>query len=103
MLAVNQMGNEISGGTDPSGWRYLLDPTFKGSERPCWFFWLRALHTTRSRGPVRHRPAGDGVGHQRSARPLAHLSTIGPGLLVQTRPTPPPPLGWRSGLCCLEA
>src|ERR1700757_1608616 len=29
-----------------------LEPTFKGSECPCRFFGLRALHTTRSRGPV---------------------------------------------------
>ena len=66
---------------------YLLarkrgQPTFKGSECPCRFFALRALHTTRSRGPARHRPAGDGVGHQRAARPLAHRSIIGPALLV---------------------
>jgi len=52
----------------------LLKPTFKGSERPCRFFGLRVLHTTRSRGPVRHRPGGDEVGHQQSGRPLAHLS-----------------------------
>ena len=30
MLAVNQMGNEMSGGTDPSGRRYLLDETSDG-------------------------------------------------------------------------
>src|SRR5215510_7515902 len=60
----------------------MLEPTFKGSECPCRFLGLRALHTTRSRDPGRHRPAGDGVGHQRSARPLAPRSTIGPGLLV---------------------
>src|SRR5262245_210075 len=83
--------------------RMHLVPTFKGSERPCWFFGLRALHTTRRRAPVRHRPAGDGVGPQRSARLLAHRSKIGPGQLVQTKPTPPPPLGLRSGLCCLES
>src|SRR5512145_2652589 len=59
---------------------------FKGSECPCRFFGLRALHTTKSRGPGRHRPAGAGVEHQRSARPLAHLSTIGPVLLGQTWP-----------------
>jgi hypothetical protein len=60
----------------------IFHPTFKGSECPCRFFGLRVLHTTRRRGPVRHRPAGDEVGPQRTARPLAHLSTIGPGLLV---------------------
>ena len=42
-------------------------PTFKGSECPCCIFGLRARHTTRRRGPVHHRPAGDGVGHQRAA------------------------------------
>src|SRR5439155_13730343 len=78
-----------------------LCPTFKGSDCPCRFFGLRALHTTRSRGPARHRPAGDEVGPQRAARPLAHLSIVVPVLLGQTRPTPPLPLGWRSGLCCL--
>ena len=78
-----------------------VEPTFKGSECPCRFFGLRALHTTKSRGPVRHRPADAGVEHQRAARPLAHLSIIGPVLLVQTRPIPPPPLGLLSGLCCL--
>jgi hypothetical protein len=30
-------------------------PTFKGSECPCRFFVLRALHTTRRRDPARHR------------------------------------------------
>ena len=78
-----------------------FDPTFKGSECPCRFFGLRALHTTKSRGPVRHRPADAGVEHQRAARPLAHLSIIGPVPLMQTRPIPPPPLGLLSGLCCL--
>jgi hypothetical protein len=43
-----------------------FEPTFKGSECPCRFFELRARHTTRSRGPVRHRPAGDRVGHPRA-------------------------------------
>jgi len=76
-------------------------PAFKGSECPCRFFGLRALHTTKSRGPVRHRPADAGVEHQRAARPLAHLSIIGPVPLMQTRPIPPPPLGLLSGLCCL--
>ena len=79
----------------------VVQPTFKGSESPCRFFGLRALHTTKSQGPKRHRPAGAGVEHQRAARPLAHRSTIGPGLLVQTRPIPPPPLGLLSGPCCL--
>src|SRR5215510_9796979 len=55
------------------------------------------------RGPARHRPAGDEVGPRRTARPLAHLSTIGLGLLVQTRPTPPLLLGSLSGLYCLGA
>ena len=59
-----------------------LHPTFKGAECPCCVFGLRALHTTRSRGRGRHRSAGDGVGHQRAARPLAHRSIIGPALLV---------------------
>src|SRR5438067_10141058 len=45
-----------------------LYPMFKGSEYPCRIFGLRALHTTRSRGPKRHRPADDEVGHQRAAR-----------------------------------
>src|SRR5215471_1716326 len=57
-------------------------PTFKGSECSYRFFGLRVLHTTRHRGPVHHRPAGDEVEPQRTARPLAHLSTIGPRLLV---------------------
>src|SRR5262249_40630674 len=81
----------------------LVQPTFKGSECPCRFFALRALHTTRSRGPVHHRPAGDRVGHQRTVRPLDHLSIIAPVRLVQTRPTRLQPLGWRSGLCCRGA
>jgi len=33
----------------------VVDPTFKGSECPCRFFRLRALRTTKSRGPRRHR------------------------------------------------
>ena len=44
-----------------------FQPTFKGSECPCRFFGLRTLHTTRSRDRAHHRPAGDRVGHQRSA------------------------------------
>src|SRR5262249_22035842 len=86
-----------------SRWREIKYPTFKGSECPCRFFELRALHTTRSRCPVHHRPAGDKVGHQRTVRPLDHLSIIAPVRLVQTRPTRLPPLGWRSGLCCRGA
>jgi hypothetical protein len=58
------------------------NPMFKGSECLYRFLGLRALHTTRSRGPVRHRSAGDGAGHQRSVQPLAHLSIVGPVLLV---------------------
>src|SRR5919202_2253989 len=67
-------------GSIEDGWtvavirHYLVQPTFKGSECPCRFFVLRALHTMQSRAPVRHRSAGDGIGHQRSARPLAHLA-----------------------------
>src|SRR5437870_9544796 len=76
-----------------------LLPTFKGSECPCRFFVLRALHTTRRRGPVRHRAADDGVGHHISARPLVRLFLIGSGLLGQTRPTPLPPLVSLSCLC----
>ena len=60
----------------------FIDPTFKGSECPYRIFGLRALYTTRGRGLEHHRPAGDGVGHPRAARPLGHLSIIGPGLLV---------------------
>ena len=73
---------------------YTLHPMFKGSECPCRFFGLRALPTTKSRGPRRHRPAGAEIEPQRAARPRAHRSTIGLGLLVQTRPIPRPPLGW---------
>lgn len=54
-----------------------LQPTFKGSESPFHFFALRALHTTRSRGPAHHRAAGDGIAHQTSARPVDHLLLIG--------------------------
>src|SRR5262249_44555523 len=43
--------------------REALKPTFKGSESPFRFFVLRALHTTRSRGPAHHRAAGDRIGH----------------------------------------
>ena len=60
----------------------VQEPTFKGSECPYRIFGLRALYTTRGRGLEHHRPAGDGVGHPRAARPLGHLSIIGPGLLV---------------------
>src|SRR4029453_10012965 len=51
-----------------------FNPPFKGSECPCRFLGLRGLHTMRRRGPMRHRPAGDEVGPQRTAQPLAHLS-----------------------------
>src|SRR5262245_60212412 len=44
------------------------EPTFKRSECPYRFFVLRALHTTRSQGPVHHKAADDGVGHHISAR-----------------------------------
>src|SRR5215510_5779876 len=91
----------VETGTNQIGW--MLPPTFKGSECPCRFFGLRARYTTKSQGPVHHTPAGDGVGPQRAARPLAHRSIIGPVLLGQTRPTPPLQLGWRSGLCCQGA
>src|SRR6266436_1728037 len=79
----------------------VVYPTFKGSECPSRFFVLRALHTTRSRGPRRHRAAGDGVGYQRAARFLVHLSLIGSGPRGQTRPTLPSPLGSLSCLCSL--
>ena len=69
-----------------------FQPTFKGSDCPYRFLGLRARHTTRSRAPGRHSPAGDGVGLQRAARPLGHRSTIEPGLLGRTRP--PPPRRW---------
>jgi putative transposase len=42
-------------------------PTFKGSECTCRLFVLRALHTTWSRAPVHHRPAGDGTERQKAA------------------------------------
>src|SRR5215471_6386628 len=77
----------------------MLQPTFKGSECTCRFFGLRALYTTHSRDPVRHRAADDGVGHHTPARPLDHLSIIGPVLPGQTRPTRLPPLGSLSRLC----
>src|SRR5438874_433543 len=64
---------------------------------------LRALHTTRGPDRVRHRSAGDEVGHHRSARSLAQLLLIGLGPRGQTTPTSRPLLGWRSGLCSLEA
>jgi hypothetical protein len=85
------------------GRRGVLPPMFKGSESPSHFLGLRVVRTTRSRDRVRHRPAGAGAGPQRAARPLGHLSSIGPGLLGQLRRTPPPLLGWLSGLCCLGA
>jgi len=50
---------------------------------------LRALHTMSGRGPGRRSTAGDGAVPHRSAHPLDHLSEIGPGPLVQIRPTPP--------------
>jgi len=82
---------------------FTVKPTFKGSECPCRFFWRRARHTTRGRGPAHHTPAGERVGHPRAARPLAPLSITGPVLCVPTRPPPPPSLGVRSGLCGLGA
>src|SRR5262249_50719486 len=78
-------------------------PRFKGSKRPRRFFGLKALHTTRGRDLAHDTPAGGEAGDHRCAAPLAHLSTIGPVLLGQTRPTLPPLLGWRSGLCSLGA
>src|SRR4029453_6182513 len=78
-----------------------LSPPLKGSECPSRFFVLRALYTTKSRGPVRHRAAGDGVGHHTSARPVDRLPLIGSALLVQTRPTLPLPLGLLSALFSL--
>ena len=60
----------------------VMEPTFKGPECPSRFFGLRTLHTTQSRDRAHHRPTGDSAGHQRSARPLDHLSIIGPMLLV---------------------
>jgi Domain of unknown function (DUF4277) len=56
--------------------RAALNPTFKGSESPFRFFVLRALHTTRRRGPAHHRAAGDGLAHHTSARPADQLSLI---------------------------
>src|SRR5215475_8410574 len=41
---------------EPTGRTIVLQPTFKGSESPSRFFGLRAWHTTRSQGPVPHRP-----------------------------------------------
>jgi transposase len=70
----------IEGRVNSESYQAFL-PTFKGSERPCRFFGLRALYTTRSRGPAHHRPTGEGAGHPRTARPRAHLSSIGPALL----------------------
>src|SRR5215510_4560043 len=82
---------------------FVLVPMFKGSNRPRRFFGLKARHTTRNRDPAHDTPAGGEAGDHRFAAPLAHLSTLGPGLLGQTRPTPPPLLGWWSGLCALGA
>src|SRR5262249_23263280 len=76
-------------------------PRSRGLHVPTVFFVLRALYTMSGRAPVRHRPGGDKVGDHISARPLAHLAIIGPGLLVQIRPTRPPPLGSLSYLCSL--
>src|SRR6516225_6533484 len=80
-----------------------MEPTFKGSNCPSRFFVLRALHTTRSRDPAHDTPAGGGVEYHRPASPLDDLSILGPGLHGQTRLTPPPPSGLRSGLCSLGA
>src|SRR2546425_3990578 len=80
-----------------------LMPTFKGSECPCRFFVLRALHTTRSRGPGRRRSTDDGVGHHRPARSPDRPYLIGSEPLGQIRPTPPPPLVSLSCLCSLGA
>src|SRR6516165_7487509 len=80
-----------------------MHPRFKGSNRPRRFFELKALHTTRGRDLAHDTPAGGEAGDHRCAAPLAHLSTIGPVILVQIRPTLPPLLGWRSDLCSLGA
>src|SRR5437879_13296057 len=55
---------EILDPISPKWLRPAFKPMFKGSEYPCRIFGLRALHSTRSRGPKRHRPADDEVGHQ---------------------------------------
>jgi hypothetical protein len=81
----------------------VFQPTCTGSEYPYRFFVLRALQTTSGRGSVRHRAAGDAVGHQRAARPLARRSLIGAEPRGPTRPTPLPPLVSLSGLCSLES
>jgi hypothetical protein len=81
-------------------WAGVRHPAFKRSECLYRFFVLRALHTTRSRVPVRRRAAGDGVGHHSAARPLNRLFLTGLKPLGQTRP-PPPPLGLLSCLCSL--
>src|SRR5215467_14009196 len=57
-----------------------LQPRFKGSDRPRHFFGLKALHTTRSRGPAHDIPARGEAEDHRCAALLAHLSTIGPVL-----------------------
>ena len=49
------------------------EPTCKESNCTNRLYALRVLHTTRGPDRVRLRPAGDGGGHQRSARPRARL------------------------------
>src|SRR5262249_47818611 len=78
-----------------------LPPTFKGSECPCRFFGLRALHTTRGPDRVHHRSTGDVVGRHTSARTHPRLSGTAPRRPGQTRPTRPLPLGSLSPLCSL--
>jgi hypothetical protein len=68
-------------------------PTFKGSECPCRFFGLRALHTTSGPDRVHHRSTGDVVGHHTPVRPRARLSRTAPRRPGQTRLTRPLPLG----------
>ena len=69
VAAVGRRVNTLCQGED--GLQHQLTvfqvyPTFKGSECSFRFFVLRALHTTRSRGPAHHRAASDGVGHHTS-------------------------------------
>ena len=45
----------------------LLNPRFKGSDRPRRFFGLKAQHTTRSRAPAHDTPAGGEAGDHRCA------------------------------------
>jgi hypothetical protein len=71
----------------------VLNPMFKGANRPRRFFGLKALHTMRRQDPTHDTQAGGEAGDHRLASPLAHLSIIGPELLVQTKPTPLPLLG----------